>query len=102
MKFVKLVSGLLWVLLVGILFVLAIRNNHPVTVRFYLGQEWNGPLVIALAAAVAVGMVLGLLALMSSLFRARRQIAKLQRELRTVRPVDMTLPPPEPGGGDGI
>jgi len=75
---------LAWFLRIGIfvvLFVLAARNTEPVVVRFLLGEGWHVPLALALLAAVAVGVALGLLACVPRLVRQRRQLAKLRKAL---------------------
>lgn len=61
----------------------ALKNTDPVTLRFYLEQTWQAPLIVALFAAFALGAALGVLACFARWFRQRREIAALRRELRS-------------------
>ena len=77
-------NALLW-LLRGILFVillgLAIKNSSDVELRFYFDARWQVPLSIVVLASLVTGVVFGLLALLPQIFRQRRSIALLQRQL---------------------
>ena len=69
----------------------AAKNTDAVTVRYYLGGEWRAPLVFVLLAFFCAGAALGLAAGVGQLFRQRREIVTLKRELRNSRhhlPVD--------------
>jgi uncharacterized integral membrane protein len=80
----------------------ALSNTEPVDLRFALGElSWRAPLVIYLLIFFAAGAVIGLLAAVPALFRQRREIARLNRELRhaTARPDEL---PPEAAIGPGI
>ena len=66
---------------------LAARNTDPVTVRFYFDMAVQAPLIVVLLASFAAGAVFGVLALLASLLRLRRQIAALKRK----------IPPQDPG-----
>jgi uncharacterized integral membrane protein len=59
----------------------AIKNTDPVTVRYYLGGEWQAPLVFVLLVAFCIGVAAGLGAGLTQVFRQRREIAALRREL---------------------
>lgn len=76
--------ALLWVLrivLFLLLFTFAVKNSSPVNVRFFLDAAWQAPLIIVLLAFFVGGAALAVLSLMTMLFRLRRQVAELQREL---------------------
>lgn len=77
---------LLWFLRVLLFLALlgfAIKNTDPVAVRFYLGSEWEAPLVFVLLVAFVIGAVGGVLASLGVVFRKRREIAGLRKQLRT-------------------
>ena len=57
----------------------AIKNSDPVSVRYYLGAEWQAPLIFVLLVAFCAGAVLGVLACLGQLFRQRREIGRLKR-----------------------
>jgi len=63
----------------------AVKNTDPVTVNYFLGWEWQSPLVFVMLIAVCAGIALGLLAALPKLFRQRREIASLKREREASR-----------------
>ena len=88
---------LTWALRLAIflfLFVFAAQNTEPVTLRFIFGQIWQAPLVILLLAFFAGGAVLGILSLVGLVFRQRREIARLKRELAKPIAPAVVEPPP--------
>ncbi len=89
----------------------ALSNTDSVELRFLVGQlSWHAPLVVFLLVFLIAGVVLGLLAAVPSLFRQRREIARLTRELRHAShpPVPAAAPPapaepvPDPATGLGV
>jgi len=79
MRFITPVLGLvLFLLAVGF----AVKNSEVVTLRFYLGTEWQAPLVVVLLVFFALGAVAGVAASVSYMLRQRREILALKRELR--------------------
>ncbi len=79
----------------------AIVNTDPVTVRYYLGYQWEAPLVLVLLVAVCGGAMVGLVAGLLQTLRLRREIAALKREVRALqaaaRPAEEApvFPPPD-------
>jgi lipopolysaccharide assembly protein A len=76
---------LLWILrlLLLVLFLsFAIKNTDPVAVRYFLGWEWRAPLSLVLLIFFVAGAALGVIAAGSWLYRHRREILQLRRELR--------------------
>lgn len=69
---------LLFLLLLGF----AAQNSDIVTLRYYLGYEWQAPLVLVMLVFFALGAALGVAACLGYLFRQRRQLALLKKELR--------------------
>ncbi len=61
----------------------ALSNTAVTELRFF-GVEfvWRAPLVIFLLAFLAAGALLGLLGLLPTWYRMRREIGRLRRELR--------------------
>lgn len=64
--FVRLVLFLL-------LFGLALNNLEPVTLHLLFGAQWHAPMIVLLLAVFALGVVLGVLALLPSWLRHRRR-----------------------------
>jgi putative membrane protein len=63
--------------------VFLVKNSDPVTVRYYLGNEWQAPLFLVLSAAFLAGVLAGVVAVLAQVIRQRREIAALKRELRS-------------------
>jgi uncharacterized integral membrane protein len=82
---------LLFLLVLGF----ALKNSDTVTVRAYLGYEWQASLVLVLLAFFGIGVALGLLACLPALFRQRRRISRLEREAAAARSRD-AAPRPQP------
>jgi len=78
-------SYLAWavrLLLFCLLFGFALKNTEPVNLRFYFDYAWSAPLVLVLLFFFAGGVVIGVFAGFLKLFRQRREILALKRELR--------------------
>ena len=71
----------------------AAKNAEPVKLRFYFDLAMETPLVLALFVFFAAGALFGMLALVGTLLRQRREIAALRRRgAAAAEPV----PPPVP------
>ena len=73
-----LLRAVLFLLLLGF----AVKNDQPVVLRYFFGYEWQASLVVALLLFFAAGVGIGMLALMGNILRQRKEIARLDRELR--------------------
>ena len=62
----------------------AVKNTDTVVVRYYLGYEWQAPLVLVLLTFFCLGVAVGIIASLGHLFRQRRQIATLRGEVRAL------------------
>ncbi len=60
------------------LFAFALNNQDDVTVRFFFGTEWRSPLVLVVLSAFALGLILGMLAMVPRWWRERRAAQKAQ------------------------
>jgi uncharacterized integral membrane protein len=65
----------------AVLLVFAIGNSNSINVRF-LSYERTAPLVLVLFVFLVLGVVVGLLALTGPLYRQRRQIQQLKRDIK--------------------
>jgi uncharacterized integral membrane protein len=61
----------------------ALKNTDVVTVRYFLGVEWQAPLAFVLLVLFAVGIVAGILTSLAVIVRQRRELSALKRELRS-------------------
>ena len=69
----------------------AAKNADPVTLRFYFDLALQAPLVLVLFGFFAAGALFGMLALIGTLLRQRREIAGLKKQSQP------SAPPPVEG-----
>ena len=60
----------------------AVKNDQPVVLHYFFDYEWKSSLVVVLLLFFAMGVGIGMLALLGNIFRQRREIAVLKRDLR--------------------
>jgi lipopolysaccharide assembly protein A len=73
---------LVWLLKAAIFFTLfafALNNQHEVTVNFFFGASWHAPLVLAVLAAFAVGLLVGALGMVPRWWKHRSDALKARR-----------------------
>jgi len=54
----------------------ALKNSHSVIFYSYLGYIWQAPLIVMLGLAFVLGALSGVLALLPTLFRLRRELGR--------------------------
>lgn len=54
----------------------ALKNSHPAVFYAYLGYAWKAPLIVMLGLAFVLGALTGVLSLLPTLFRLRREAAR--------------------------
>ncbi|MEI7841998.1 MAG: LapA family protein [Gallionellaceae bacterium] len=74
---VWLLRAFVFLLLLGF----AIKNDQPVVLRYFFGYEWQTSLVVILLCFFTVGVLVGVLAMLTTMFRQRRELAALKREI---------------------
>ena len=83
----RVLAWILRIVLFLALFLFALKNTDTVSLRLYFDQVWQAPLILVLLVFFVAGAAIGVLATLATVFRQRREIARLQRELRS-RPRD--------------
>jgi len=78
----RIVTRTVWLLLFLLLLAFAAKNTEPVALRFYFDLVWQAPLVLLVFAFFTAGALLGVLAVLGTLLRQRREILRLRREAR--------------------
>ncbi|MBI1173978.1 MAG: DUF1049 domain-containing protein [Sideroxydans sp.] len=73
-----LFRAFLFLILLG----LAMKNDQPVTLRYFFGYEWQTSLVVIVLLFFVAGAIVGMLSVLGNLLRQHREIAALKRELR--------------------
>ena len=78
----RYLSWFLRLLLFVPLFGFALKNSDPVSVRFYLGSQWNASLALVVLVFFGMGAAAGGIACFAYGYRQRREILQLRKELR--------------------
>lgn len=60
----------------------AVKNSDTVTVNYYLGYQWQAPMVLVMLVFFISGVTVGVVASLGYLFRQRREIFFLKKEMR--------------------
>lgn len=61
---------------------LAVKNDQPITLRYFFDSEWQSSLVVVLLLFFAAGTAVGVLAMLANVLQQRIEIARLKRDLR--------------------
>ena len=72
-----LLKTLVFLLLLGFAF----KNGDNVVVHYFLGLEWQAPLVLVLLVFFGIGIAAGVMASLGIIVRQRREIWNLKREV---------------------
>lgn len=86
-----------WLLKAAIFFTLfafALNNQGDVTVHFFFGTRWTGPMVLVVLSAFAVGVGIGVLGMVPRWWNHRRMARKAQQEAARARAVPEIETPP--------
>jgi uncharacterized integral membrane protein len=74
-----------WILRAALFLMLlgfAVKNDQLVVLRYFFGYEWQASLVVILLLFFAIGVVVGMIAVLGTVLRQRKEIAVLKNELR--------------------
>lgn len=74
-----------WIFRVVIFLVLlgfAVKNDQPITLRYFFGYEWQSSLVLVLLIFFAAGAAVGVVAMLANVLQQRREIGILQHDIR--------------------
>lgn len=81
----KIITRLLAALLFVFFFFFAIKNTQEVTLHFFLGYERTDPVVLVLLSFFVFGVVAGIVAMLPSLLRYRKEAQRAKRALATLQ-----------------
>lgn len=91
-------KAVFWILKIALfLFALtfAVKNTELVTVRYYLGTQWQGPLILVILVVFCVGAAAGVVATLGPVMRLRAEVKRLHRQFsdNAQRPAASTSAP---------
>jgi uncharacterized integral membrane protein len=87
---VRIVTWAIRLVVFVLLIAFAAKNADKVTLRFYFDLALEAPLVLLLLAFFAAGALFGVLALVGTLLRQKREISLLKKRM----PREEPAPPP--------
>ncbi len=90
----RVVTWTIRVLVFFLLIAFAAKNVKPVTLHFYFDLALHTPLVLALFGFFALGALFGVLALLTTVLRLRREISLLKRPPAAPPAASPVFPPP--------
>ena len=88
----RVVTWAIRLLVFVLLIAFAAKNVEPVTLRFYFDLALQAPLVLLLFAFFAAGALFGVLALLGTVLRQRREIGILRRRIPPDEPARRPVP----------
>lgn len=59
----------------------AVKNSELVTLHYYLGYQWQAPLVVVILTVFGIGIATGLVATLGILIGQKREINRLRKEI---------------------
>ena len=68
---VRLCKAILKAAVFFTLFAFALNNQDDVTVHFFFGHQWTAPMVLVVLSAMALGLIVGVLAMVPRWWRQR-------------------------------
>jgi uncharacterized integral membrane protein len=76
----RIVTWAIWLAVFLLLAAFAAKNADPVSLRFFFDLAITAPLVVLILAFFAAGALFGVLALVGTLLRQRREISNLKKQ----------------------
>ncbi len=76
----KLIFRLFALALFIVFFDFALKNTDEVVLNFFWGSQARSPMILLLLAFFIVGVALGVLAMMTTVMRYRRELVRLKKE----------------------
>lgn len=72
-----------WILKLALFFIaltFAVKNTDSVTVRYYLGAQWQAPLIFVILVVFCLGAAAGVIVSLGPVIRLRREVARLRKQ----------------------
>src|SRR5258706_6233257 len=90
------ITWIIRLLVLVLLLAFCIKNVETVTLKTFLGYQWQVPLVLIFLVFFISGVVVGLLGPLGTVFRLKREISQLkrahERELAAKAPIAVPIP----------
>jgi lipopolysaccharide assembly protein A len=80
----KTLSWIIKLVLFLIALTFAVKNTDIITLRYYLGLQWQAPLILVILVVFGLGAIAGVFAGLAHIVRLRRELIKLRRQVTEV------------------
>lgn len=80
----KILFRILAAILFIVFFGFALKNTQEVALRFFFDYEMRGPLVLLLLGFFSAGAALGILAMIPTVFRHRRDLSRQKKAIASM------------------
>ena len=70
----------LWAILVLFLLTFTVKNTETIVLRYYFNYEWQAPLILILLFFLVIGVAVGVLCCVSTIFKQRRENSILRKK----------------------
>jgi lipopolysaccharide assembly protein A len=77
----KTVIWIVKLLLFFVALTFAVKNTDSVTVRYYLGAEWQAPLIFVILVVFCLGAAAGAIVSLAPVIRLRREVSRLRKQV---------------------
>lgn len=99
----KILYRIVAIILFIVFFGFALKNTHEVALRFFFDYEVRAPLVLLLLAFFIGGTAFGILAMIPTVFRHRRDLSKHKKTIASMQQDQEAqrlarMQPPQPDG----
>ena len=93
----RVLYGLFFVIVILFASSFALKNSQDVSIFYYFGIQWHGPLFAILGITLVIGLLLGAITMVpysikyrSQAGKAKRELAKIEKEVENLRKLPIT------------
>jgi uncharacterized integral membrane protein len=86
-----------WIIKLALFFValtFALKNTDLVTVHYYLGVQWQTPLIFVILLVFCLGVIAGVFASLGHIVRLRREISRVRKTAGSAATLVESATPP--------
>lgn len=84
----RVIAWLIRIVVFLLLLGFALENTEPVIINFYLGYFLEAPLVAELLGVLLIGCLIGILLMLPTVLRLRREASRLRKEVAHKAPLN--------------
>lgn len=78
------------ILLFLVLLGFALKNDQPVVLHYFFGYQWEASLILILLIFFTAGAALGVMVMLFTLLRQRKELSSLKKEIQALSKTEET------------